>query len=137
MFSLFRFARVPLLALAAGLPAAAPALAQQANYGFESPPSPQANRVYSVNVATGEITACQYERPDGNPVGVTRCFARSDGAGPQKPGSYALISTHYSSETGVFRVNRDSGEMSVCYVRDVPKTAGGTEPAVVCTPPSR
>jgi hypothetical protein len=124
--------------LVVGILAAVPAEAQQLPaYGFRSPPSAQANRIYSVNSATGEMSACQFERPEGSLVGVTKCFAKDASAGPQKAGSYELISTLYSGETGVFRVNRDTGEMSVCYVRDMPKTGGGTEASVVCTPPAK
>jgi hypothetical protein len=127
--------------VAAGLtvaPAQAQSPAQQLPaYGFRSPPSAQANRIYSVNTATGEMSACQFERPEGSLVGVTKCFAKDASAGPQKAGAYELISTLYSGETGVFRVNRDTGEMSVCYVRDMPKAGGGTEASVVCTPPAK
>lgn len=105
-------------------------------YVFASPPSAQANRLYSVNVRNGEVNACQFERPEGSLVGVTRCFRRdaSAQAGPQA--SYDILSTRYSGETGVFRVNALTGQMSVCYVRDMPKEGGGVEPAVVCTAPS-
>ncbi len=93
--------------VAAGLtvaPAQAQSPAQQLPaYGFRSPPSAQANRIYSVNSATGEMSACQFERPEGSLVGVTKCFAKDASAGPQKAGSYELISTLYSGETGVFR----------------------------------
>lgn len=118
--------------------AASPVQAQQLPaFGFKSPPSAQANRVYSVNSATGEMSACQFERPEGSVVGVTKCFAKDASAGAQKAGAYELVSTSYSGETGVFRVNRDTGEMSICYVRDMPKTGGGTEASVVCTPPAK
>lgn len=130
-------------ALAAAMLLAVPAHAQQSTapqlpaFGFRSPPSAQANRVYSVNSATGEMSACQFERPEGSLIGVTKCFAKDASAGPQTPGAYELVSTLYSGETGVFRVNRNTGEMSVCYVRDMPKTGGGTEASVVCTPPAK
>lgn len=105
-------------------------------YVFGSPPSAQANRIYSVNVRTGEVSACQFERPEGSLVGVTRCFRRDASAGPGEPGTYDMMSTRYSGETGIFRVNVLTGQMSVCYVRDMPKEGGGVEPAVVCTAPS-
>ncbi|MBS7541304.1 hypothetical protein [Ancylobacter lacus] len=121
------------MAQSATPPAAGPA------FDFASPPSAQANRLYSVNAATGEVSACQFERPEGSLVGVTRCFARDASAGPQTTqGGFALMSTHYSGETGVFRVNTVTGEMSVCYVRDMPRSGGGApEPSVVCTPPTK
>jgi len=104
---------------------------------FGSPPSAQANRLYSVNVRNGEVSACQFERPEGSVVGVTKCFARDGSAGPSDAGTYDLISTRYSGETGIFRVNTETGQMSVCYVRDMPKEGGGVEPSVVCTPAAR
>ncbi|WP_245261711.1 hypothetical protein [Ancylobacter sp. FA202] len=105
-------------------------------YVFAAPPAAQANRLYSVNVRTGEVNACQFERPEGSLVGVTRCFRRDASAQGGAPGRYDIMSTRYSGETGIFRVDAGTGQMSVCYVRDMPKDGGGVEPAVVCTPPS-
>ena len=128
-----------LLAGALLLAGAAGAAAQEAKtgYDFSAPPSSQANRVFSVNRATGEMSACQFERPESALVGITRCFARGEGAGAQKAGNYRLVATNFSGETGIFRVNADTGEMSICYVRDVPKAGGGTEPAILCTPAAK
>lgn len=127
--------------LAAGLPAlagAVPALAQGSDaYSFASPPSAQANRVYGVNRQTGEVSACQFERPEGNSVGVTRCFAAGEGAGPQRAGTYTLIATGYRGETGIFRVNGLTGEMSICYVRELPGAGGAVESKILCTPPAK
>jgi hypothetical protein len=123
----------------AGAPAvpAAPSAAASGPFVFGSPPSAQANRIYSVNVRTGEVSACQFERPEGSVVGVTKCFPRDASAGPGPAGTYDMVTTRYSGETGIFRVNAVTGEMSVCYVRDMPREGGGTEPAVVCTAPAR
>ncbi|MCK0209822.1 hypothetical protein MWN33_17460 [Starkeya koreensis] len=118
-------------------PAGAPGAPAAGPFVFASPPSAQANRIYSVNVRTGEVSACQFERPEGSLVGVTRCFRTDASAGPREPGPYDVVSTRYSGETGIFRVNAQTGQMSVCYVRDMPKDGGGVEPAVVCTAPSR
>ncbi|MBS9478128.1 hypothetical protein KIP89_13515 [Ancylobacter sp. VKM B-3255] len=115
-------------------PAPAPA---SGPFVFGSPPSAQANRIYSVNVRTGEVSACQFERPEGSVIGVTKCFPRDASAGPGAAGTYDMVTTRYSGETGIFRVNVQSGEMSVCYVRDMPKEGGGVEPAVVCTGAAR
>ncbi len=132
-------ARGGLLATALLLAGVAGAAAQEAKpgYDFAAPPSNQANRVFSVNRTTGEMSACQFERPDSALVGVTRCFKRGEGAGVQKPGNYRLVSTNFSGETGIFRANSDTGELSICYVRDVPKSGGGTEPAILCTPAAK
>lgn len=118
--------------------ASAPASAQAYGaFDFAAPPSAEANRVYGVARKTGEVSACQFERPAGSSVGVTRCFAQGEGAGTQKAGRYGLVSTHYAGETGVFRVNYETGEMSICYVRDLPKDDGKVEPTVLCTPQAR
>lgn len=106
-------------------------------YVFGSPPSAQANRLYSVNARTGEVSACQFERPEGSLIGITKCFPRDASAGPAGEGSYDIVSTRYSGETGIFRVNVETGDMSVCYVRDMPRQGGGAEASVVCTPASR
>lgn len=103
-------------------------------YVFSAPPSAQANRVYSVNVRNGEVNACQFERPEGSVVGITKCFPRDSSANAGGTGDFDIVSTRYSGETGIFRVNTQTGQMSVCYVRDMPKEGGGVEPSVVCTP---
>lgn len=117
--------------------AGAAAQGQPAGYDFAAPPSAQANRLYGVNRQTGELNACQFERPEGNSVGITRCFAQGEGAGPQKAGSYTIMPTRYEGETGVFRVNRDTGEMSICYVRDTVRPNGAVDSTLLCTPAAR
>lgn len=120
-----------------GAALAQPAPPAQGAYEFAAPPSAQANRVYGLNRQTGEMNVCQFERPEGSAVGITHCFAQGEGAGPQKAGSYALAPTHYEGETGIFRVNRDTGEMSICYVRETARPQGGTDSSLVCTPAAR
>lgn len=134
-------ARVVMVAAVAGLALVSAAGAARAQafgaYDFAAPPSADANRVYGVDRKTGEMSACQFERPEGSAVGVTRCFARGPGAGPQAPGRYSLVSTNYRGETGVFRVNAKSGEMSICYVRDLPGPDGKLQTTILCTPQAR
>lgn len=125
------------LALAASVGGACAQQTPQGAFAFASPPSAQANRVYSVNRQSGEVSACQFERPDASQTGITRCFPRGDGAVAQANGIYSLISTGFAGETGVFRVNAATGEMSICYVRDVPKAGGGQEAKILCTPPAK
>ncbi|MGE4373154.1 MAG: hypothetical protein AB7E29_09715 [Xanthobacter sp.] len=124
-----------------GLPGVSQAQEQPAGaesgFDFATPPSNDANRVYSVNRLTGEMSVCQFERPQGNDLGVTSCFPQGDGAGPQKPGDYGLVPTNYTGETGIFRVNRASGEMSICYVRDFLNAKGAVESRLQCTPQAR
>ncbi|MFG1359540.1 hypothetical protein [Xanthobacter pseudotagetidis] len=125
-------------ALLLGAALAGPAAAQSASgYSFASPPSAEANRVYGVSRATGEMSVCQFERPAGSFAGITRCFAQGDGAGAQKAGNYDLVPTRFAGETGIFRVNHDTGEMSICYVRDAPQASGKTDPIILCTPPAK
>lgn len=106
-------------------------------YEFTAPPSAEANRVYGVDRKTGEMSACQFERPEGSSVGVTRCFARGPGAGAQPAGRYGLVATNYRGETGVFRVNYKTGEMSICYVRDLAGADGKPQTTILCTPQAR
>ena len=93
--------------------AAAPASAQK--YDFLSPPNPDTNRLYRVNIKTGEMGACWYGRDKG--IGFTDCRPIGEGAGPQVPGRYKLFATKFDSEKGVFRVNTLTGAMSLCWVR--------------------
>jgi len=93
--------------------ALAPASAQQ--YDFLSPPNADTNRLYRVNIKTGEMGACWYGRDKH--IGYTDCRSVGEGAGPQKSGRYKLFATHFDSEKGVFRVDTNSGAMSLCWVR--------------------
>lgn len=93
--------------------AVAPVFAQQ--YDFLSPPNPDTNRLYRVNIKTGEMGACWYGRDKH--IGITECRPVGEGAGPQKPGRYKLFATKFDAEKGVFRVNTNTGAMSLCWVR--------------------
>jgi hypothetical protein len=93
-------------------------------YDFAAPPGRNFNRVYGVNRATGQVHACQYQ--SGGALGSSLCFGSGQGAGPQAQGDYRLVATNLNDEGGVFRVNRRTGEMSVCYVLDS---------STVCTAP--
>jgi hypothetical protein len=110
-----------LLALAAAL---APGTLLAAAYEFAPAPQTDLNRVYRIDRASGEVTACQYGLQEGA-VGATLCFGPGEGAGGQAPGEYSLVASRHEREGGVFRVNLRSGEMSICYV---------FEGRVVCTP---
>ncbi|MFG1347336.1 hypothetical protein V5F59_20790 [Xanthobacter autotrophicus DSM 431] len=142
-YGVARVAIAALVAAGIGAGAGAGAAAAQgsapgaAGYDFAAPPSAQANRVFGVNRQTGEVNACQFERPEGSVAGITRCFAQGQGAGPQQAGDYALMSTHYEGETGVFRINRATGEMSICYVREAAGVKGAVDSMLVCTAPAR
>jgi hypothetical protein len=114
------FARASIACLLIG----AAAGARAANYEFLAAPQTDLNRIYRVDTATGEMIACQYGLKEGT-VGVTLCYAAGEGAGPQPQGDYALISSRHEKEAGVFRVEKRTGAMSICYV---------LRENVVCTP---
>lgn len=85
------------------------------NFDFLSPPSPDANRIYRVNIYNGEMAVCWYDKVDG--ADTTRCLPGGQGAGPQERGLYTLVATNMKNEKGVFRVNLVSGTVSVCWVK--------------------
>jgi len=99
-------------------------MAATAAYDFVPAPQQSLNRIYRIDQASGEVTSCQYGLQEGT-VGVTLCYGSGEGAGPQPPAEYGLVPSRHTNEAGVFRVNRRTGEMSVCYV---------LEESVVCTP---
>ncbi|MGA0594109.1 hypothetical protein [Enterovirga sp. CN4-39] len=95
-----------------------------ASFDFVPAPQTDLNRIYRIDKYSGEVSSCQYGLQEGS-VGVTLCFGAGEGAGPQPPGEYGIVSSRHEREGGVFRVNFRTGEMSVCYVFDE---------KVVCTP---
>ena len=127
-----RWSRLPSLAALAGIAFSAPACA--GSYEFLAAPQKDLNRVYRLDTLTGEIGACQFAlNPGKNDIspgsfGITLCYASGDGAGKQEPSEYGLIASHHEQEGGVFRVDRRTGKMSICYVYN---------DSVVCTPQAR
>lgn len=99
--------------------------AARPNFDFLSPPSPDANRIYRVNIYSGEMTVCWYDKLEG--ADATRCLPPGPGAGPQERGLYTLVATNMRKEKGVFRVNLVTGSLSVCWVKN---------DQMVCTPPA-
>jgi len=97
------------------------------DYAFLAAPQIDLNRMFRVETTTGEVGVCQFAVKDGT-IGVTLCFPAGDGAGPQEPGSYALAASSHQQEGGVYRVEKKTGRMSLCYVL-------GEQ--VVCTPQAR
>lgn len=98
---------------------------------FQFAPAPHValNRVYRVDRFSGEVSACQFGVKDDNSVGVTLCYPAGEGAKGQAPGDYGLVASNHQQEAGIFRVNRRTGEMSICYVLN--------DEQVVCTPQAR
>lgn len=101
--------------------------AAHADYKFLAAPHSDLNRIYRVDTFTGEMGACQYAVQEGN-IGVTLCFPPGSGAGAGDPGDYDLVASNHVRESGIFRIEKRSGKMSVCYVHDE---------RVVCTAPAR
>jgi hypothetical protein len=115
-------------ALLFALALASPSLAWAAGtYDFAAAPATDLNRVYRVDRATGEMGACQYGLQEGT-IGVTICYPAGEGGGAQAPGEYTIIASRHDRESGVFRLNLRTGEMSNCYV---------LEEKVVCTPAAK
>ena len=103
----------------------APALA--APFEFMAPPQVDLNRLYRLDKATGEVTACQYLQKEGT-LGITACFPAGEGAGKQDPGDYALAASRHEREGGIYRVETRTGAVSICFVY---------QEKVVCTPADR
>jgi hypothetical protein len=101
--------------------------AEAASYEFLAAPETDLNRIYRLDRATGEVGACQYALKEGT-HGVTLCYPPGEGAGPQAPGEYTLVSSRHEREGGIFRVDLRTGMMAVCYVLN---------DSVVCTPQAR
>lgn len=98
-----------------------------ASYDFLAAPETDLNRVYRLDKATGEMSACQYGLSEGN-VGTTICYPPGEGGGAQPSSEYALVASRHEHEGGVFRVDVRTGTMSICYVLNE---------KVVCTPPAK
>lgn len=113
--------------LGAGLMGALIGSADAAPFDFVSPPQSDLNRLYRIDRANGEVTACQYFQKEGT-LGVTLCFPAGEGAGRQEPGDYSLVASRHEREGGIFRVEAKTGAVSVCFVY---------QEKVVCTPADR
>jgi hypothetical protein len=128
-----RFASRGRLRVLLGLPAVAGGLFltipvfAAGSYDFVAAPATDLNRVYRVDRLTGEMGACQYGLQEGT-IGVTICYPAGEGGGAQPPGEYTILASHHDRESGVFRLNLRTGEMSNCYVLDA---------KVVCTPSAK
>jgi hypothetical protein len=103
-------------------------VARAASYEFLAAPETDLNRVYRVDKATGEMSACQYGLSSEGSIGTTLCYPPGEGGGPQAQSEYSLVASRHEREGGVFRVDLRTGTMSICYVLNE---------AVVCTPPAK
>lgn len=92
-----------------------PGLAAEALYEFEIPTSPETNSIYRLNTATGEVNYCYWAKVEGKTIGKTICDPAGENAGPQKPGVYGLKRSPYKTETGVYRLDKISGKIWLCF----------------------
>ncbi len=123
------------------------ATAAQGGERYDFLPAPQINLslLYRVDRLTGDVIACQFAHNPGKTdigpgaFGVTACYRGGEGAVNQPPGDYALIASRHEQEGGVFRVDRRSGAVSVCYLYFQRVKQGEqekvTDQYVVCTTP--
>ena len=89
----------------------------EGQYEFVAPPG-SVNRIFRVDIETGQVGACQYQNVESNNFGRTLCFGSGKGAGPQGRGFYGLVSSNHETEKGVIRVERNTGAMSFCWISD-------------------
>ncbi|MGE0239163.1 MAG: hypothetical protein AB7F09_25155 [Parvibaculaceae bacterium] len=107
---------VVLMAALAGLVAGVKfAGAGEALYEFETPTSPETNAIYRLNTATGEVNFCYWAKVEGKTIGKTVCDPAGENAGPQKPGIYGLKRSPFKTETAVYRVDKISGKLWLCF----------------------
>jgi hypothetical protein len=122
--SIFRTALVASILL---VPVTGLSSAHAEQFEFAPPSHIKLNRLYRVDKLNGEITACQYGATEGS-LGVTLCYPSGEGAVAQAPGDYGLMASHHVDDGGIFRINRRTGDIAICYVLNAEK--------VVCTPNS-
>lgn len=103
-------------------------VASAQSFDFVPAPHQGLNRIYRVNKLTGEMGACQFGLKEGG-IGVTLCYPAGEGAKAMAPGDYGLVASQHTAEAGIFRINRQTGDMSVCYVQN--------DEQVVCTAPAK
>jgi hypothetical protein len=103
--------------------------AEDAKFAFMSPPDEDLLRIYWLNKQTGQVGSCFYQPSDDKAnIGSTKCYSAGEGAGPLGPGRYDFRKSFHKDEGSVFRVNLDTGDISICWVR---------HSKVVCTAPAR
>jgi hypothetical protein len=132
------------LALSVSLAASTGAAADE-RYDFLPAPQINLSLLYRLDKLTGDVIACQFAHNPGKSdvgpgaYGVTACYRGGEGALNQPAGNYALIASRHEQEGGVFRVDRRSGAVSVCYLYFQRVKQGEretvTDQYVVCTTP--
>lgn len=101
------------------VPAGGSLAAEDPKFTFLSPPNEDLLRLYWLNNKTGQLGACDYAASkDKAQIGSTKCWPQGQGAGPLGSGRYDLKASNHKKEGSVFRVNVDTGHISICWVRD-------------------
>lgn len=111
--------------------AAAPsqAEAEDAKFAFMAPAHTEDLKLFWLNKTTGQMGACNYKAAeDKDAIGTTRCYPAGNGGGPLGPGRYDLKVSNHKTDYSVFRVNVDTGDISICWLKNS---------KVVCTAPNR
>jgi hypothetical protein len=110
-------------------------------FDFLTAPQVNLSLLYRLDRLTGDVIACQFAhnpgRTDVGPgaFGVTACYRGGEGATNQPPGDYGLIASRHEQEGGVFRVDRRTGAVSICYLYLQRAREAVTDQYVVCTTP--
>ncbi len=114
-------------------------------YDFLPAPQIDLSLLYRLDRLTGDVIACKFALNPGKTAagpgayGVTACYRGGEGAVNQPAGDYALLASRHEQEGGVFRVDRRSGAISICYLYFQRVKQGEretvTDQYVVCTTP--
>ena len=127
------------LALAIGTIAASAAAGER--YDFLPAPQVNLSLLYRLDKLTGDVIACQFAHNPGKTdvgpgaYGVTACYRGGEGATNQPPGDYALVASRNEQEGGVYRIDRRSGAISICYLYFQRQGEREVDKYVVCTTP--
>ena len=128
-------------ALALGIWAIAANATADERYEFLAAPQVNLSLLYRLDKLTGEVIACQFAHNPGKTdvgpgaYGITACYRSGEGATNQPPGDYALTASRNEQEGGVFRIDRRSGAISICYLYFQRQGERQTDQYVVCTTP--
>ncbi len=128
-------------ALALAMAAISASAAAGERYDFLPAPQVNLSLLYRLDRLTGDVIACQFahnpSKTDVGPgaFGVTACARGGEGATNQPPGDYALMASRNEQEGGVYRIDRRSGAISICYLYFQRQGDREIDRYVVCTSP--
>ncbi len=128
-------------ALALAMAAISASAAAGERYDFLPAPQVNLSLLYRLDRLTGDVIACQFAHNPGKTdvgpgaYGVTACARGGEGATNQPPGDYALMASRNEQEGGVYRIDRRSGAISICYLYFQRQGDREIDRYVVCTTP--